>query len=302
MTHRFASHALYLGLLGFLEVGSRVPPRLTRSLGRGLGQAAFRLSSKYRNRIRAHLEIAFPELDPSDRDAITADSARHFGTMLAEIAWLWRASPQDVESMCAIDGAEHLVTALEQGRGAMMITAHCGNWELLSARISVAGIPLSAPVRQMDEPRLDRLVTSMRTRFGTEICPRGPDVGRRLIRALHNNRVVGLLIDQDIGDIPGVFVPFFGRPAWTPTGAAMLALRRRCPVIPAFIHRCPDGTHRLEIQPPLPTPTAGSPELQIKELTAAATWSIEQQVRAHPEQWVWTHRRWRTVPPPTGSK
>ena len=136
----------------------------------------------------------------------------------------------------------------------------------------------------------------MRDRFGAETWPRGPEVGRHLSRALKNNRVVGLLIDQDIADIPGVFVPFFGRPAWTPTGAATLALRRRCPVIPAFIHRCPDGTHKLEILPPLPKPTTGSLESQVEQLTAASTACIERQVRAHPTQWVWTHRRWRTRP------
>lgn len=296
MPHRLGSHALYLGLRGFLEVGGRLPPGLTRALGRCLGHTALRLSSKYRTRIRTHLAIAFPELDRSKRVALASDNARHFGTMLAEIAWLWRASPQDVESVCSIDGEEHLLRALEGGRGALMIGAHCGNWELLSARISVAGIPLSVPVRQLDEPHLERLATSIRTRFGAEVWPRGPSVGRRLTRALADNRVVGLLIDQDIGDIPGVFVPFFGRPAWTPTGAAMLSLRRRCPVIPAFIHRCPDGTHRLEIQPPLPTPSTGSAESRIEELTAASTARIERQVRAHPEQWVWTHRRWRTQP------
>ncbi|MEE8466883.1 MAG: lysophospholipid acyltransferase family protein, partial [Planctomycetota bacterium] len=134
------------------------------------------------------------------------------------------------------------------------------------------------------------------------VWPRGPDAARRLIRALAKNRVVGLLIDQDIGDIPGVFVPFFGRPAWTPTGAAMFALRRRCPVIPAFIHRCPDGTHRLEIQPPLTIPSTGSAQSQIAELTAASTACIERQIRAHPEQWVWSHRRWRTRPPSTAAE
>ncbi len=298
MAHHLRGNALYLGLRSFLGVGSRLPPGLTRALGRSIGRTALRFSSRNRARLRTHLEIAFPELDRSDRDAIMWASARHFGLLLAEVAWLWRASPDDVESFCELEGAEHLLGALEGGRGAMMITAHCGNWELLTARLPVGGIPLTGAVRQLDEPRLDRLVTSMRTRFGTEIVPRGPAAGRRLARALTRNRVVALLIDQDIRDVPGVFVPFFGRPAWTPSGAAMLALRLRCPVIPAFIHRRPDGTHRAEVHPPLPLPTTGSLESRIEELTAASTACIEKQIRAHPEQWVWMHRRWRTQPPP----
>jgi len=190
--------------------------------------------------------------------------------------------------------------ALEEGRGVMLVTAHCGNWELLNARLPVAGVPLISVVRELDNSRVDRLVTTSRTRFGTEIFPRGPTAGRNIARALAKNKVCGLLIDQDIRDVPGVFVPFFGRPAWTPSGAAMLAIRRGCPVVPAFIHRRPDGTHLAEIHPPLAMPDGGTLEDRIQELTAAATTAIELQIRAYPEQWVWMHRRWRRQPATEG--
>jgi KDO2-lipid IV(A) lauroyltransferase len=179
----------------------------------------------------------------------------------------------------------------------MFATAHCGNWELLSARLPVAGVPLITAVRELDDPRIDRLVTASRSRFGTEVVPRGPAAGRQLARALAKQRVTGLLIDQDIRDVPGVFVPFFNRPAWTPSGAATLAVRLGCPMIPGFIHRLPDGRHRAEIQPPLPMPAEGTLEEQVEALTATATAAIERQIRSHPEQWVWMHRRWRTRPP-----
>ncbi len=297
MAHRLRDAALYSGFRVFLGLGSRLPRKLNGAVGELLGRAALKSSATSRRRIVAHLEIAFPELDAAQREKIISATARHFGLMLAEVAWLWRASPDAVASICKFDGAEHLLAALDGGRGAMMVTAHCGNWELLCARIPVAGIPLTAAVRQLDNPGLDRLITSLRTRFGTEILPRGPSAGRKLARALSRNRVVGLLIDQDIRDVPGVFVPFFRRPAWTPSGAATLALRLGCPVIPTFIHRLPDGTHHAEVHAPLPLPVDGSLEDRIVELTAASTACIERQVRAHPDQWVWMHRRWRTQPP-----
>ena len=219
--------------------------------------------------------------------------ARHFGLMLAEITWLWRASPEQVKALCDTEGVEHALEAAERGRGAMFATGHCGNWELLSARMPVGGIPLVSAVRELNHPGLDRLVTTTRTRFGTEIIPRGPAAGRQLARALSKKKIVGLLIDQDIRDVPGVFVPFFGRPAWTPSGLATLSIRLGSPVLPGFIHRLPDGTHKAEVHPPLPVPEGGSLEDRIEELTAAATAVVERQIRAHPEQWVWKHRRWR---------
>ena len=287
---------LYASLRSFFAVGGRFPLALSRPIGRVLGRAALGVLPRSRNRIRAHLEIAFPELDQKQRDTLVGDCARHFGSMLGEVAWLWHAKPRDVENLCELVGADNIFEALEGGRGVIFATGHCGNWELLSARLPIAGLPLTSAARELDDPRMDRLVTAMRSRFGTEIILRGPAAGKQMIRALSGNRAAALLIDQDIRGIPGVFVPFFGKPAWTPSGAAMLAIRRGSSMVPGFIHRRPDGSHLAEIHPPLPMPVDGSLEDRVEELTAAATAVIERQVRAHPEQWVWMHRRWRTLP------
>jgi KDO2-lipid IV(A) lauroyltransferase len=296
MTSPAGNFALYASLRSFLGVGGKLPLTLTRPIGQTLGRTSIAFLPRSRKRIRTHLEIAFPELDQSQRRNIERGCGSHFGLMLAEVAWLWHAQPQDVENLCELDGSENFFDALEGERGVIFATGHCGTWEILSARLPIAGIPLTTAARQLDDPRVDRLVTSLRSRFGTEIILRGPAAGKQMVRALAGNRVAALLIDQDIRDIPGVFVPFFGRPAWTPSGGAMLAIRRGCPVIPGFIHRLPDGTHKAEIHPPLPIPVDGSLEDRVEELTAAATAVIERQIRAHPEQWVWMHRRWRTQP------
>jgi len=296
MPSRGGGLALYLGLRSFLGVGGRLPLRLGRAIGPQLSAAAFKLLPRSRRRIDSHLEIAFPELDQDQRDALKAGCVRHFGLMLAEVAWLWRAQPAQIEAICEIEGMEHLGTALEGGRGAMFATGHCGNWEMLSALLPITGVPLITAVRELDDPRLDHLVNAMRTRFGTEIVPRGPAAGRRLARALARNQVTALLIDQDIKDVPGVFVPFFGRPAWTPSGAAMLSIRMRFPLLPGFIHRRADGTHKGVIHPPLPVPTDGTLADKVEELTASATAAVERQIRDYPEQWVWMHRRWRRQP------
>lgn len=296
MTSRAGSFALYAGLRTFLNVGGRLPLTVSRPIGQTLGRAALGLLPRSRQRIRAHLEIAFPDLDQHQREDLLKKTARHFGLMLAEVAWLWHAQPHDVENLCELEGVENFFEALEEGRGVIFTTGHCGTWEIMSARLPIAGVPLSTAARELDHPQLDRLVNTMRGRFGTEVILRGPSAGKQMVRALAANRVAALLIDQDIRGIPGVFVPFFGRPAWTPSGAAMLATRKRCPVVPGFIHRRPDGSHKVEIHPSLAIPCDGSLEDRVEEVTAAATAVIERQIRAHPEQWVWMHRRWRTQP------
>lgn len=276
--------------------GSRLPLGLLRPIGHLTAKVALRMVPRDRRRATEHLRIAFPDLSEGQRLEIMHQTVRHLGQSFAEIVWLWRARPDEVDRICSIEGIEHLETARSEGHGAVLVTAHCGNWELLNARLGTAGIPMTIAVREIYDSRIDPIATALRARFGAEIVPRGMNAGKRLSHALLSNRVNGLLIDQDIRSIPGVFVPFFGRPAWTPVGAAALALKIGCPVTPAFIHRDERLEHHVRIYPPLAIPEGGSEEERLLELTAAATMAIERQIRAHPEQWVWMHRRWRTRP------
>ena len=286
----------YHTLRGILAVGSRLPLRLTRFPAAMLTRLTLRFLKRERTRISDNLAIAFPDLDQKERDQIMRGCADHLGRVLAEVAWLWRARPDEVERICEVDGIEHIWNALDQGRGGILATGHLGNWEMLNAYLGSSGVPITVAVRELDDSRVDTLVNTLRTRFGSEVILRGVSAGKQLLQALRKGRGVGLLLDQDIPSIPGVFVPFFNRPAWTPSGAATLALRARCPIMPGFIHRKPDGTHKIKIYPALNVPTEGTLREKVREMTAEATAAAEWNVRAWPEQWVWMHRRWRTRP------
>ncbi len=143
MSSPIVGHALHLGLRTILEVGGRLPLRLARALGPGLSALAIRVLGRSRKRIDTHLEMAFPELSREERDGIARGCSRHFGLMLAEVAWMWRAAPGDVKGLCELEGHKYLREALEAGRGAIILTGHCGNWEMLSARLPIAGVPLT---------------------------------------------------------------------------------------------------------------------------------------------------------------
>jgi len=286
----------WLGICGLRAGGALLPLPFLQAFGGLLGRIAGLVARRDIKRAREHLKTAFPELDAAPIEALIRRMMIHLGKTAAETLWLLRASPQAVDALCEIRGREHLVKALEKGRGAVLITGHLGNWELLNARLGTAGIPMSIAVRDLDDPRIDALADSLRARFGSEVIHRGRVAGGRLINALKRNRVNGLLIDQDIRDIPGVHVPFFGRTALTPIGAAQLALKMGSPVIPAFIHRQEDNHHLAEVFPPLEIPASGSFDERVFQLTARATAAIEAQIRRHPSQWVWMHRRWRTRP------
>jgi KDO2-lipid IV(A) lauroyltransferase len=118
-----------------------------------------------------------------------------------------------------------------------------------------------------------------------------------VLQALRQGGLVAILLDQNAARREGVFVPFFGRAASTSRSLALLALRTGTPIVPIFIRREGVGRHRVTIEPPLPSPTSADLAGAVVELTARCTASIEAAIRRSPEQWLWSHDRWRTRPP-----
>jgi KDO2-lipid IV(A) lauroyltransferase len=276
--------------MGAAGVGA-LPIPLALALGRGLGAAAHRLLGTSRRLALAHVALAFPSLTDRERRALVRATFRHAGESYAELA-LWPRLAADLDYV-RIEGREHLDAALATGRGCLAITGHTGNWELLAARVAGLGFPVTVIARRVNDPRFDALITRFRGGAGMEIVLRDDPKFLAVVRdALARNRIVALLIDQDSGG-GGVFVPFFGRPAHTPPGAAILALRTRAPVVSVFIRRRPEGGHVIRFAPmPIDERGAG----KVVPLTARFTAAIEAAIREAPAEWVWWHERWRRRP------
>jgi KDO2-lipid IV(A) lauroyltransferase len=243
------------------------------------------------------LTCSSPDRDEAWRSATLRATATHLGRVLGEVAWLWSVAPARLLARTEMVGLEHLQGARGDRLGAILVTGHCGNWEWMNLALGASGLAMSVAAREVYDPRLDGVAQHLRGRFGGDTVLRGPEAGGRLVRALRRGRVMGLLIDQDI-DAPGAFVEFFGQPAWTPVGAALLALRTGAPVVPGFAARLPDGRMQVRFEPPLPHPDGKDLETRAAILTAQLTARIEAQIRQHPTQWVWMHRRWKRRPGP----
>lgn len=293
---RKARHDLGYALLRGLLAGSRLLPLpVLRAVGRAAGCAALPLARRDRRRALAHIARAFPEHADAWHRTLARRCAGHLGSVLGEVAWLWSATSQEIMARSEFVGLEHLTGGLRPGRGAVFITGHCGNWEWLNLGLGASGVPMTVTAREVYDPRLDEVARRLRGRFGGETALRGRDAGGKAVKALRQGRVVGLLIDQDI-DAPGVFVEFFGQPAWTPSGAALFALRTGSPLVVGFAARMPDGRMRLSFSPPVEMARGPDLDTDVARLTALLTAHIERQVREHPEQWVWMHRRWKHQP------
>lgn len=279
------------GIGGVATLVGALPVPVALALGRILGTAAHALLARPRALARMHVGLAFPELSEDRRDALVRETFRHAGQAYAELA-LWRRLRED-PGYVAIEGLDVLERALAGGRGCLAITGHVGNWEVLAARIA-ARYPLSVVARRVNDERFDALVRHFRGDAGMETLLRDdPRFLANVRDALGRGRIVALLIDQDSSG-GGVFVPFFGRLAHTPPGAAILALRTKVPVVTVFIRRRPAGGHVVTFEPVAIEPGGGSG--RVTELTARFTAAIEAAIRRSPAEWVWWHERWRRQP------
>lgn len=278
-----------------------LPLSWARALGGVLGGAAFGFLKTERRRTLEHLALAYGEtLDEAAREAIGRQVFRNAGLGAGEGAFLSLGRVAPLLARTRIEGLEHVLGVLAEGRGLIFVTAHYGQWELLLAALApLASCETAAVGRPMPNPYLNRLIEEMRQRFCTHVFTRG-ETGREYIRFLRRGNVLAVLGDMDTSKGDGLFVPFFGRPAWTQTGIARLARMGRAQVVTGFIERdaADPSRHVVRIDPPIEDPDATlGEEAWIARMTQAFTARIEAAVRRRPDQWLWMHRRWRRRPP-----
>jgi len=271
-----------------------LPLRWAQGLGRALGTAAFHLAGGERRKALASLQLAYPEMGAAQRLDLARRTFQHLGTVALEVAVAPRLGDRFAALVdCSGDALAAFRRGLERGRGVVVVGAHLGNWELQAWAVARAGIPLHAVGKENVDPRLTRLMDRFRARGGVRNIWRGqPGAAVALLKALRRGEALAMLIDQDT-NVQSVFVPFFGHPAATPRAAADLVLRAGAAACVCLVHRRPDSTYRATSEE-VPVPSTGDAERDAVELTARFTARIEAAIRAHPEQWVWMHQRWKT--------
>jgi KDO2-lipid IV(A) lauroyltransferase len=283
---------LYRALVAVTALGRRLPLPAARAIGRALGWLAWHVARRDRTMALRHLAIAFPEQDEACRHLTARAMFRHLGMSLLEITWLPNVTDATRSITTTVEGFDRLQNLIDSGRGVVIFTAHCGNWEWLSYITGTFGRPVAVLQRERDDPRMNRYITALRARAGVRTIDRGSPTGSRdMIRAIRSGGILAFVLDQNIRT-ESVKVPFFGRPALTPIGPVKFAIRTEAFVSAAFIERRADGMQYARFTEPVQCHRHDDPVA----LAARITEEIEQQIRRVPEQWVWMHNRWRERP------
>jgi KDO2-lipid IV(A) lauroyltransferase len=257
-----------------------------------LGAVAFYALPRERKRALQHLTLVFHDKGDAWVHRTALHCFMHLGKALLEVLLM---NTERLARLVDIQGEENLRHAIARGRGVVFVTGHIGNWELLAGAVALrySASVVAAPI---EPEEVNGMILDLRAGMAVRTILRGkPGASRELIRVFKENRILGILIDQDT-DVESAFVDFMGRPAWTPTGAVSMALKFGAPLLFGYIRRGEDNRHTITVEGPLELMRTGDDEKDIIANTAMLTKKIEACVLENPEQWVWMHRRWRRQP------
>ena len=275
---------------------SCLPLGVALAIGRGLGWIYGSVIRYHRQDAIEALKRAFPQKPQSEILEIVRRMYANLGMNLVEVLRLGKVTDEFLRDSIQVEGEEHGRTALLRNRGAVILTGHLGNWDLLASIVPRLGYPLTVISKDIKNKGLNEFWMKIRQRFGVKFVP-AHNSYRTCLTTLKKNELIGFILDQNMIRSEGVFVDFFGKPACTTPGLAYMSAQSGAPVVPVFMLRRGNGCHVVKVLPPLDPPPNREPAT-IQEFTQRYTKIIEDVVRQYPDQWIWIHRRWKTVPPP----
>ena len=290
----------FFGWLGFNFCSLIIkvtPGKYLYGLARNIAYIGYIVARKQRKIALESLNIAFgSEKSPLERERIAKDCFTFMAKAGVEILFLMD-KPSLLKKRAQIVGKENLDSAFSDGKGVILVSAHFGNFPLLLARLSLEGYQAASIIRQMRDSRMEKLFMQKRAQLNIKTIysqPRRACVEDSL-RSLKNKELLFIPLDQNFGS-GGVFVDFFGRKAATATGPVVLALRTGAKILPCFIVRQENDTHKIIFEPPLALETGKDNQETVIINIQRLTGIIERYIRKYPAQWGWIHRRWKSTP------
>jgi KDO2-lipid IV(A) lauroyltransferase len=277
-----------------LRTARAMPRRLGQAIFARVGALAARTFGKDRQRAIANLGVAFPQAPGAFRRAMAVAMFKTLGRNTYEFIRMEGASQETLlDRVERIEGMENFLAAHRRGKGVIGITGHIGCWEIMPAHFVARGYPVSVIARRMKVARLNDRLVGIRKSVGVDTIDRDENP-RRMFEPLRRGEILGVLIDQHTS-VGGMWVPFFGRPAFTPTAAAKIALASGAAIVPMGVFLGRDGRHTVHVLPEIPVRDheRAAREQVVREITEACSLAVEKLIRIDPKQWVWFHHRWR---------
>ncbi len=272
----------------------RAPWSVCRRVGSVFGLAFYYGQTSRRAIATANLRLIFPNWPENEVQRVARRSAQNFGMSFCEFLHMGNASAREIADYCAWDGLEIIQNEFERGRGVLLPTAHFGAWEVMGAR-AAQDFSLTVVVRLTSNRALREHIERVRAKIDVGMIHKD-EPARVAMKLLRQNRAVAIFPDQHAG-AHGLLLPYFGHTTRVHASPARLSIATRAPIIPTFgVRRTPwlgDGRVVITASPALHLDRDAPRELEVVRGTNYVTARTEAIIRAHPDQWLWMHRRWR---------
>jgi len=274
---------------------SILPRRLVLFCGRLLGLAFYWLDKKHRMIAQVNLNNALgSDLSFLSIKKISRRCFIHFGQTFLDLVKFSQLRPEKKNTIIKVEGEEYLKKALQKGRGALLFSAHFGNWEVASPFLSSLA-KLNVIARPLDNRLLEKELLKLRTNLGSTVVYKH-QAAKSILQALRRQEMVAILIDQNVLRSQAVFVNFFGKKAATTPSLAAFYLRTDAPLLPVFCYPVTSHQYCIKIYPSLKIHLSGNQAQDLLKITQICTKIIENQIKKNPEYWFWFHQRWKTRP------
>ena len=261
--------------------------------GRGLASLIWIFLPAKRKRLATENIRRCLKVSKEESERIARESTVQFGSIFMEVLYFPKLK-ENMHSHVKVIGLEHLTSYKNSSeRGAVIMTCHNDNWELMGGAFAQNGIPLVGVAKKQKSEGADKFINEYRTLIGMHITYRSGV--REMYKMLDEGHFIGLIMDQDVGRVDGVVVKFFNQATNFVTGAASMSRFRKVPIFPAFMHKNSDGTHTLEIFPPLKVEKTSDKHADIKKMTQQLATLIEEHIKKYPDEWFWLHDRWKSM-------
>ena len=287
---------LSLMLRGFSSFFGALPLHRALALGRSLGWLYGNVIRHHRRDAVEALARSLPEKSGVERNQILQQMYRNLGMNAAEEMRMPSVSDDYLKEYIIWDDEAPVREVLASGKGLLALTAHLGNFDLLCTIAPHFNYPTTIITKKIKNIAINDWWMKARSRFGLKFVP-AHNSYRQCLTALRHNEIVAFILDQNMINTEGIFVDFFGKPACTSPGLAYMSAQSGAAVVPVFMIRQENGRHRVKVMPPIPPPPDRKPET-ISTYTQLYTKVIEDVIREYPDQWIWVHRRWKTVQKP----
>ena len=265
-------------------------------LGRIFGTLSFYILKKERKKAFENLDAAFGNTkSKAEKRSIAKKVFENLGKDLIEVISIQKFGRDNINRYISCRNIDILRRFVREKKGAIILSAHFGNWELLAHYLSMQGLPMNVIARRVRMGRLEAFLAGIRKKNNINVIYRDASA-KEIVDLLRDGEFVGIMPDQDMDSVSGVFVDFFGKSAWTPSGPAVLNLLTGASIVPCFIVRKAFG-HEAVIGNPIETVKTLDKRKDIMENTQRYTRVIEDYIRKYPEHWVWFHDRWKTREP-----